>query len=234
MAGSSSIGSGRKLALLAAASCLAGSAGAAMPGLYFAGFYMDSTLAYSTVDSGLAGFDSNIQAIWTGSGFDVEDWQSQISDRTDIGYAFSVGYQLSQYFAAEIGYQDMGTVHYQASGIVSDVGGSYQSDTFASAKSKGPVLSGIAIWPMGDRISLDARAGAFFGRTRVRASAYIDSFYIGDASDKVNSTTFLLGAGVNWAMSPGMAIRAGYSRISKAMISEYDVSAWMLSLKYAW
>jgi opacity protein-like surface antigen len=128
----------------------------------------------------------------------------------------------------------MGTVHYQSMGPVSDIGGTYQSETFLSAKSKGPVLSGVAIWPMGDHISLDARGGAFFGKTRLRASAYIDGFYLGDASEKDNSTTFVLGAGVNWAMSPGMAIRAGYSRISKAMVSEYDVGSWMLGLKYAW
>ena len=41
MAGSTRIRSARRLALLVALTGLAGHAGAAMPGLYFAGFYMD-------------------------------------------------------------------------------------------------------------------------------------------------------------------------------------------------
>lgn len=223
-----------RLTLLAALACIAGKAGAAMPGLYFAGFYMDSALAYSTVDAGLAGFDREVQDLWIGTGFDIASWDSEITDKTDIGYGFSLGYQFSQYLAAEVGYVDMGTVHYSATGVVSEGGNDYRSDTFMSAKSKGPLLSAIGIWPMGDRFSLDARAGIFFGRTRMRGSAYLESGFLGDASEKTNSTTLNVGAGVNFSMSPGTAIRVGYSRFSKAMIDEYDVSSWVLSLKYAW
>ena len=68
----------------------------------------------------------------------------------------------------------------------------------------------------------------------LRGTAYLESTFFGDASEKTNSTTLNVGAGVNFSMSPGTAIRAGYSRFSKAMIDEYDVSSWILSLKYAW
>ena len=233
MAVSRSNRSGRKLALLAALACLAGNAGAAMPGLYFSGFYMDSTLAYAEVDAGLAGFDRDLQALWTSDGFEIESWGSAISETKDIGYVFSVGYLFSQYFSAEIGYADMGTVHYQAQGQVSDSQGTYSTQTFASAKTKGPLLSAVAAWPLGDRFSLDARAGAFIGRTRVRATALISGIDL-YGSRKNNTTTVMLGAGVNFALSPGTAIRVGYARLSKAMVDDYDISSWMLGLKYAW
>jgi opacity protein-like surface antigen len=235
MAVSTSIRRVRRLALLAAMTSVAGTSGAAMPGLYFAGFYMDSTLAYSSVDAKLAGFDREAQALWMSQGDDVEivSWGSAISDSKDIGYAFAVGHQFSQYFAAELGYQDMGTIHYQAAGNISDSGGVYSTQTFMSAKTKGLVASAIAVWPLGDLFSLDARAGAFVGRTRMR---YAVSFagLDGRASEKNNTTTLTLGAGINWAMSPGTAIRAGYSRVSKAMIDDYDIGSWTLGLKYAW
>ncbi len=127
----------------------------------------------------------------------------------------------------------MGTVHYEAQGDVSDSQGTYSTRTFASAKTKGPLLSAIVSWPMGDRFSLDARAGAFFGRTRIRASAQISGLDL-YASRKNNTTTVMLGAGINFAMSPGTAIRVGYSRLGKAMVDDYDISSWMLGLKYAW
>jgi opacity protein-like surface antigen len=231
-----SIGSSkvRRLAILAAGACMAGQAGAAMPGLYFAGFYMDSTLAYSSVDAEVAGFDAGAQGIWESIGGVVQTWDGNISDTKDIGYGFAVGYQFSQYLAGELSYLDMGTVHYEAQGTVSDGGSVYNSQTFLSAKTKGPLITAVGIWPMGDRISLDARAGMFFGRTRLRGSLFLESSYFADVSDKDNKNSVMLGAGVNWAMSPGMAIRAGYTRLADAMVSEYDVSSWTLSLKYAW
>jgi hypothetical protein len=231
-----SIGGGkaRRLALLAMAACVAGNAGAAMPGLYFAGFYMDSTLAYSSVDAELAGFDEGAQGIWESIDGVVQTWQGDITDSRDIGYGFGVGYQLSQYFAAEFSYIDMGTIHYQAQGVVADSGSVYNTSTFLSAKTKGPLVSAIGVWPLGDRISLDAKAGMFFGRTRLRGSLYLSSSFFANFSDKDNKNAVMLGAGVNWAMSPGTAIRAGYTRLADAMVSEYDVSAWTLSLKYAW
>ena len=132
--------------MMAAVACLAGQAGAAMPGLYFAGFYMDSSLAYASVDGSASGLDADVQGIWEGSGFNVDSWQSNIQDKTDIGYAFSVGFQFSQYLAAELGWVDMGTIHYEAAGAVSEGGSSYNSSTFVSAKTKGPLLAGIGIW----------------------------------------------------------------------------------------
>lgn len=223
-----------RLAFLVIAAVIAGKAGAAMPGLYFAGFYMDSSLAYASVDARLADFDRAHEGLWDDIGGIVLDVDSAITDRKDIGYGFGIGYQFTQYLAAEFSYYDMGTVHYQARGSVTDGTNVYNSTTYMSAKSKGPLLAGIGIWPLGDYFSLDARAGLFLGRTRVRGNLYIDGIWIADASDKDNNNSIMLGAGINWAMSPGTAIRAGYTRLRRAMVSRYDVSSWTLSLKYAW
>jgi hypothetical protein len=234
MAVSISGGRAGRLALLAAAACVAGHAGAAMPGLYFAGFYMDSTLAYSTVDAQLPGFDAGAQGIWESIGGEVQSWQGNIRDTKDIGYGFGVGYQLTQYFSAELSYLDMGTVHYEAQGNISDGGSVYSSQTALSAKTKGPLITAVGIWPLGDLFALDAKAGMFFGRTRIRGLLYLESSVFGQVSDKDNKNSVMLGAGINWAMSPGTAVRLGYTQLREVMISQYDVSSWTLSLKYAW
>lgn len=234
MASCSGVRRAGRLAVLAMAAFTAGQAGAAMPGLYFAGFYMDSSLAYATVDARVADFDLASQGLWDDVGGVILEANSAITDDKDIGYGFGVGYQFTEYLAMEFSYFDMGTVHYQSRGSVTDGTNVYSSETFMSAKSKGPLLAGIGIWPLGDHFSLDARAGVFLGRTRLRGSLYIDGIWLTDVSDKDNKTSVMLGAGVNWAMSPGTAIRAGYTRLRRAMVSRYDVSSWMLSLKYAW
>jgi hypothetical protein len=226
-------GSLRKLAMVAIL-CVAGPAAAAMPGLYFAGFYMDSTLAYSKVDAEVSGFDGAAQDAWAEAGGDLVTDNSEISDQTDIGYAFSVGYQLTDYFAAEITYLDMGTVKYEGVGIVSDDTNSYQGNTLISAKSKGLLLAAIGVWPMGDRWALDARTGILLGKTRVRSALYLNQQFIGTVSEADNTNSLMLGAGINWSMSPGTAIRIGYTRLGKAMIDDYTISSYTLSLKYAW
>lgn len=232
MAGSRG-GSLRKLAM-AAAACAAVPAGAAMPGLYFAGFYMDSTLAYSTVDAQVAGFDEAAVNAWDEIGGDLATDDAKITDKSDIGYAFSVGYQLTDYLAAEFTYLDMGTVQYEGVGVVTDGATNYRGDTLISAKTKGLLLAGIGVWPLGDRWALDARAGMLLGKTRVRSDLYLNQNYFGRVSGKDNTNALMLGAGVNWSMSPGTAIRVGYTRLAKAMIDDYTITSYTLSLKYAW
>lgn len=207
---------------------------AAMPGLYFAGFYMDSTLAYATADAKLAGFDAAMQSAWGEYGGEVLEFQSEITEKTDIGFAFALGYQFNQYLTAELAYLDMGTVHHQSTGTVTEGVSTYRSDTFMSAKTKGPMLSVIGVWPLGEAWAVDARAGMLFGSTKVKTQLYLDQIFFDQVNDSDNKNSVVLSAGLNWAMSPGTAIRAGYQRMSKAMIGEYDISAWTLGLKYAW
>jgi opacity protein-like surface antigen len=234
MARSTGYGRAGALVVAAAAVGLAGKAEAAMPGLYYAGFYMDSTLAYSTVDAKLSGFDAKMQSVWAEVGATTVSWTSEITDDTDLGYGFALGYQLSEYFAVEATYVDMGTVAYESSGVVEDGFGQYTSRTLMSAKTKGPLLAGIAIWPMGDHWALDGRAGVLFGKAKLRSALTVDGVYLGQLSQSDNKNAIMVGAGINWAMSPGTAIRLGYTLLKDAMIDRYDVSSFTFSLKYAW
>jgi opacity protein-like surface antigen len=223
-----------RLMVAAVAIAVCAQAGAAMPGLYFAGFYMDSTLAYATADAKLPGFDAAMQSAWAEVNGEVVEFQSEISDKTDIGYSFALGYQFNEYLTAEVAYLDMGTVHHQSIGVVTAGQSVYTSNTYMSAKTKGPMLSAIAVWPLGEAWAVDARAGMLFGSTKVKTALYADQLFIDEISDSDNKNSVVLSAGINWAMSPGTAIRAGYQRMDKAMIGDYDVSAWTLGLKYAW
>lgn len=227
---------GRKggLALLVAGSCMAGTAGAAMPGLYFAGFYMDSMLMYSTADVREADLEQSRVDIWNEYGFDVLDLQEPDFDRTDIGYGLSLGYQFTQYFAGELSYVQMGDVSYQAIGAVADESGQYLSRTSLKTRARGLGLSGIVIWPLGDRWSLDARGGMLFGKSKLKYLIELQAGGYDVSSVKGDSTAIMLGAGLNWSMSPGTAIRAGYSRLEDALYNDVAISAWTLSLKYAW
>src|SRR5690606_5266508 len=133
---------------------------AAMPGLYFHGFYMDSALAYSTADVTQASMETSRAEVWGEYGWNIADLQESSFDRTDIGYSFGVGFQLTDYLAGELAYVQMGEVRYTGIGIVEDEFSEALSRTDMRMRARGLSLSGIAIYPVGDRGVFDARAGA--------------------------------------------------------------------------
>ena len=231
---------GRTMRLLLAVVALtaAAQAGAAMPGLYFSGFYMDSTLGYSTADVSAADMEAWRGQIWGSSRYeaDVLDLEQSEFDRTDIGYSFGVGYQLTDFFAAELAYVQMGESRYMAIGSVQfrEGGGVLRTRTDMRSRSRGLALSGIAIWPMGDHWALDARGGLLLGKKKVRYAVTGQNGEYDDHSLKDGSVAMLFGAGVNWSMSPGTAIRVGYTRLQQALYDDASVDSWVLGLKYAW
>jgi hypothetical protein len=209
---------------------------AAMPGLYFHGFYMDSALAYSTADVTQASMETSRAEIWGEYGWNIADLQESSFDRTDIGYSFGVGFQLTDYLAGELAYVQMGEVRYTGIGIVEDElsGSTALSRTDMRMRARGLSLSGIAIYPMGDRWAFDARAGALLGKAKLSYVVQLQAAGYDEDSLKGDSVALTYGAGVNFSMSPGTAIRAGYTRLHQALYGGRDVSSWTLSLKYAW
>jgi hypothetical protein len=210
---------------------------AAMPGLYFSGFYMDSTLAYSTADVDAATMEDWRADIWENDfGAIVGDVEEYDFDRKDIGYSFALGYQMSEYFAAEFSYVQIGETRYSAIGNVqlSEDGSVYRSLSELRTRARGFGLTGIAIWPMGDHFSLDARAGVLLGKKKVSYQVVVQGVGYGDGSMKDDSIAYMLGAGINWSMSPGTAIRLGYVRMQNALYQDRSANSWLFGLKYAW
>src|SRR5690606_12069799 len=101
-------------------------------------------------------------------------------------------------------------------------------------RANGLGVSGIAIWPMGDRWALDARAGVLLGKKKVSYALLVQAGGYDDGSMKDDSIALTLGAGINWSMSPGTAIRIGYSRLQQALYDDRNVGTWLFGLKYAW
>lgn len=222
----------------AAALVAAAQAGAAMPGLYFSGFYMDSALTYSTADVQQATMESWRSEIWDQPRYnaDVLEVEQAEFDRTDIGYSFGVGFQFTDYLAAELAYVQMGEAQYTAIGSVQfrDGGSVLRTSTSMRSRARGLGVSGIAIWPMGDRWALDARGGILLGKKKLSYVVVGQNGEYDAHSLKDGSVALTLGAGVNWSMSPGTAIRVGYTRLQHALYDDRDVGSWSLSLKYAW
>lgn len=178
------------------------------------GFYVAADLANSTYDVNRSDLDEDFETV-----------QSSL-DKTGLGYSFAVGYQFSPFFAVEAAYADLGKAKYSAS--VDD--GEDAFDLTATFKVGGPALSLVGSWPLTDTFSLDARAGALFGKTKL--TGRIDGVP-GSFSESENDTSLLFGVGGTYSFSDTLGIRLGYTILKDALAGEENVNQFSVGLKYS-
>lgn len=216
-------------AMSAAMLCASTGAAAAVPG-----FYMSGTIGQSSTDVGDSDqedLDDLLIATWNELGFDVVSGDSEL-DKSDLGFEIALGYQISPYLAVEAAYIDLGKAKYEAEGVLDDGSGPVDTSADVSLGAKGPALSLIGIWPVSEKVSLDARAGAFFGKSTLGMEIELDDVSSGESeSDK--KTSVLLGVGASWALSGRMSVRLGYTHFADAVYDEFTVGRISLGLKVA-
>src|SRR5688572_5951776 len=93
----------------------AGGAVAATPGFYVAGTLGQSAADVSQSDEDA--IDDILVAAWNQNGFTVLANDSSL-DKSDLGYELAVGYQISERFALEAAYIDLGEATYDADSVV--------------------------------------------------------------------------------------------------------------------
>lgn len=204
---------------------------AAPHGALAAGFYMDASISQSSV-GGVS--QSELDAAMVGVGeetFDSFVLNDSSLDKTDTGYSFAVGYQFTPYVAVEAAFVQLGKVSYEADVAVDQGGGPLDLTTGFNFKSSGPALSVAGTWPVGPSLTLDARAGAFFARTKVSVFASDGATTETDSLGSEKDTSLLLGVGASWALTPNLALRLGYARFDKAVAGEGDAGNLSLGIR---
>lgn len=130
-------------------------------------------------------------------------------DGSDIGYALAAGYRFSPYFAVEAAYFDLGKfslLRAEEEDMALDLG----------LVSRGPALSLLGAWPINNIWSLEGRVGAYFGKSKLKAS-FTGGIDAADVSlDSGSHTSLLLGAGIVASFGERWAARLGYTWLDKA------------------
>jgi opacity protein-like surface antigen len=200
-------------------------------GAHAAGFYLDGSVIQSSF-GGVSQSELDAAMVEVGTetfaSFTLND---SSLDKKDMGFAFAVGYQFTPNVAVEAAYVQLGEVGYEADVTVDDGGGPVDLTTGFDFKSSGPAVTLVGIWPVGPSFSLDARAGAYFSKTKVSVFA---SDGVSSQSDSLGSeedTSLLLGVGATWSMTPNLGLRFGYTRINKALAGEGDADSLSLGLR---
>lgn len=197
--------------LAGSASALAssGASAADQSGLYLSADAMHTFGTYDreAFDGALA---SAVEAA-TGSSLDIG---SSSTRRDSATWSAGVGYRVSPFFAVEASYLDLGRVAYQATGTETSVFGASSLYTALKVRSKGPALALVGVLPLLDALEVSARAGAYEGRTTTDYSNEVAGTpYSG--SESQTSTSLLLGAGVEYALSGHLALTLGYLHLDR-------------------
>jgi OmpA-OmpF porin, OOP family len=165
------------------------------------------------------------------AGLDVVDAESSL-DKSGFGYSLGLGYQFTPHFAVEASYVDLGKAKYQASGTVSDGSNTYDMELGMALKSSGPAVALIGSLPINDAFSIDARAGAYFAKTKVTVSASIEGTR-DSMSDSDTDTSIQLGIGGTWTVAERLGVRFGYTHFLDGVASERDVGQFSVGLKFS-
>lgn len=121
-------------------------------------------------------------------GFDV--------DTDSTAYRITVGWRINEYLAVDGGYHNFGRFDQTV-----DIAG---TSTNVSLKADGFTLGGVGSLPLSDRVSLFARAGAFFWD----GDAEINSVTAATPED----TNFYFGAGVRFGLTDRLSASVDGSR----------------------
>ena len=148
------------------------------------------------------------------------------ADNRDKAYRVFGGYQFNRYFGVEAGYFNLGKFGYSATTTPPGrLDGQIRLD--------GPHLDLLGTLPITERLSFIARAGVHGARAR---DQFTGSGAVGvlDASPRKTEANYKLGAGLQYAFSPGFVMRGELDRyrINDAVGSKGDVDTVTVSLVF--
>jgi opacity protein-like surface antigen len=163
-------------------------------------------------------------------------------EKSSVTFGGVIGYQFIPEIALEASYTDLGKLRYHAKDVVVG-GGLGQLNAFADldAKAKGPTLSVIGSLPLGPQWEVYLRAGIFFSKVTLDATAALSGSQGGSGastdSQSANSVDPLAGAGIAWRPTRQVKIRAEYTRFSnvgdKDTTGEINIDTFNVGVTYS-
>jgi OOP family OmpA-OmpF porin len=154
---------------------------------------------------------------------------STVSDNNrDTGYKIFGGYQFNRNFALEGSYFDLGTFGFTANAAPSNtLNGKMQL--------RGLALDAVLMAPIGDKLSVFAKAGAHYSEARdtFRSTGAV---IVHDADPSKSELNAKLGIGLQYAFTDALAVRAELERyrVNDAVGSRGDIDHLSVGLMYSW
>jgi opacity protein-like surface antigen len=124
-------------------------------------------------------------------------------------WSADIGYMFSPYFSVEASYLDLRTLRYFARGTETSLFASTSVSTNIDITSHGPTLAMVGVLPMTNDWYVNARAGAYEGKTTSDYRTVNDSSRT-SGSESESSTSALAGVGTAYILGGHWIVRLDY------------------------
>jgi len=148
-------------------------------------------------------------------------------DKTDTSWRVFAGYHFSRYFAAELGYADLGGP--KLNGVATFPSGS-SAPVSASTDVTAWDLSAIGSFPVTDRLSAYGRGGIYRAEVDASGTVTINGVPSGTSSFSGSNTGAIFGIGLKYQFLRGLAVRAEWHRYFEVKGDGADVDIDVLSV----
>lgn len=177
--------------------------------------------------------DDNLVAIYNSVGLDVLTASSTLDD-SDTGFGLGGGIQVTDNFAFEFAYVNLGSIDYRSSGTVSDGVDTFAAEADFSNSADGAVLSVLGILPVGERFSVFGRAGLSLLSVEGKARITVDGISQRD-SQSTQTSDPVLGIGAEYSVSDHFAVRLAWDRYlnvgTNDVMGDTDVDYFSLGVR---
>ncbi|HEU4591718.1 MAG TPA: outer membrane beta-barrel protein [Steroidobacteraceae bacterium] len=149
------------------------------------------------------------------SGFATRD-VSASTDDSDIGYQAAFGYRFTRYVALELGLAQFGSLTSTATGDIDagDGAGFVPVRVELAFNVGGPIISGVGILPLNDKIELYGRVGFLFASVEREFSSRVGGQRGVGGSARGDDQLPVYAAGFSWNINQIYSVRAEYQVIN--------------------
>jgi opacity protein-like surface antigen len=178
------------------------------------GPYAGGIIGYSDYSGDQAENEQNLVDILENTGNPYQNLSSS-TENTDIGYQALFGYRFHRFFAAELGLAQFGDLKSTARADMDfgDGDGFVPASVSLTFAAGGPMLSGIAILPLGEKFELFGRVGYLFTSTERELSSRVDGQSGTFGSAKGDSQDLVYGIGLSWNINQVYTIRTEFQKL---------------------
>jgi opacity protein-like surface antigen len=212
----------RTISLLAAVTATAVCLSSAAARADDSGLYVGANVGRSLTTFRHTDLDNALIAAFGGadSGFSLGSSSVQ---KDHVMWSADFGYMISRNFGIEASYLHLGSLTYSAAGTQSSSDGTGTSavSLHADIKSGGPALALLGVLPMTNLWEIDARVGAYEGKTTTTYSLVIDDDVTSRRPSKT-STSLLAGLGTALTVSNHCTVRVDYMRLEHVKEQTFD------------
>jgi hypothetical protein len=168
------------------------------------GFYLNANFGQAQYDISQDDLDSVAIAAFESNGITVLDAESSLDDEGSP-WSLSGGYRFSRYLAVEVGYLDLGTAKYDATGTVGIPGlGVADTDLGIDISAKGPTVAAAVYAPIGEKFDVHGRLGMFFADTSFDIAVGLEDVFDSDEVSE-SSQDFFGSIGAAFHFTPNFA-----------------------------